>query len=187
MALPTARVARFALVLALAAAGTAAGCGRSSGSGPPRAPSAAAGARVLAPSTAAATAQGRVSAPAVSVGDTVEVLVDLPATGTEVYGAGFDLRYDPGVLEFLDVRAGGLLAGAEARSALLGGRAGVAVVAITKEGPVPGDAGPGRLLVLRLKALSAGQSPLEFARGLAVDGAGLSRPLVLAALSVAVR
>jgi len=109
----------------------------------------------------------------------------------DVYGVGFDLNYDPAVLEFQSISLSEcVLSGATAVTGFRNSGAdnGKLVVGISKSGQVGGEPGSGIMASITFKAKAAGQTELSFADPHLVDSAGqfyVGWPFYLATLNQA--
>lgn len=98
---------------------------------------------------------------ALAVGATLTVDVVLASQAADLYGAAFDLSYDPRVLEFQSAQqTSRFLSGAKSYFEFKNGQPGTLVVGISKEGAVPGDAGQGPLARFVFVAKGAGRTSL---------------------------
>jgi hypothetical protein len=160
-----------ALALVVAALALTAGCG-----GPAHAPlipgGGSASAGVAAPTHLA------VSGPATAAkGATFKVEVSAALELSDLYGGGFELRYDPTLVEYVsaDTTASKLTAAIDA-VALRGGKQGSVVFGRTREGAAAGESVRGTFAAFTFKALKDGRATITLAAPVltAASGAEIS-------------
>lgn len=106
------------------------------------------------------------SSATLGVGATFNRTVEVQNIGNTFY-AGFDLTYDPNVIQYLDRTEGGFLnkSGADPTAvevALQNGQPGRITVGLTRLGAIGEVSGNGTLLTLSFKAVGAGTTTLTF-------------------------
>jgi general secretion pathway protein D len=109
------------------------------------------------------------SRPAVAVGETFDVTLAVTAD-TSVSHLPSTLTYDPRLLELLDTEAGGFFGeGAEAQTLIDSSQIGRVVIGASRMGRTHGVAGRGNLVVLRFRAIAAGDAEVRFEKKRALD------------------
>ena len=125
----------------------------------------------------------------VATGGTFTVDVVALSPVPNVFGGGFDLRYDPALLEFVSAdTSASALHGAVDQVALRNQTPGAVVFARSKQGQVAGEDVQGLLARFTFRARAAGQARIAMADLGLVDGAGTDMYLMTpAGVNVAVR
>src|SRR6185436_7029801 len=109
----------------------------------------------------------------VAKGTTFVVDVAAVAVLHDLYGGGFELTYDPAVIEYVSVdTAASALVSAKDAVALRGGRPGIVVFGRTREGVTPGSDVRGSIARFTFRALAAGRTSVALAEPAFLDGAG---------------
>jgi len=94
---------------------------------------------------------------------------------SDVYGVGFDLQYDPAVIQFQSVDvSGSVLHSVAAKTGFRNSATdnGKLVVGVSKLGPVPGEEGQGLIATVTFKAVAPGATQINFADPHMVDSTG---------------
>ena len=107
------------------------------------------------------------------VGTTFTVVVSADRTVRDVYGGGFEVRYDPAIVEHVstDTSASKMTATKDA-SALRGGKAGTLVFGRTQEGAAPPGDVTGEIARFTFRAKAAGTSSIAVAAPQFLNGTG---------------
>ena len=95
--------------------------------------------------------------------------------GVNFYGTGFDLNYDPAVIQFQSISvSGSAWSGTSAVTAFRnsGTDNGKLVVGISKQGQVAGDTAAGKIATVTFQAVGAGSTEISFGDQQLVDGSG---------------
>lgn len=143
------------------------------------------------PSSAVAPAVTTASGPAVpvyvaptssqvAIGEPVVLEVGVGTLVTDLYGMALDVQYDPLVLEFVSAQhVSQFLGQAQGYQEFKNGQPGRLVLAVTKAGEVPGDAGQGTLLRLLFRSLGTGQAGFRVGEVGMFDSQGRILPVAL--------
>jgi general secretion pathway protein D len=119
-----------------------------------------------------------------------EFAIDVAVQGaTDVFSAGFELRYDPSVIDFVDSFEGGFIDrdGAEATVQVTRGGAGIIRVGMARMGTQQGISGSGSLVTLVFRGVGEGTTTLQIAAAALRRQAGGPIPTQMLPASVTVR
>lgn len=119
------------------------------------------------------------SSSAVAAGATFTIDVVSVTPTLSVYGGGFDLRYDPALVEFMGAdTSASVLHSATDQIALRNKKPGAVVFARSKEGPAAGEDLAGLVARFTFRALAAGQARITMADLALIDGKGADLSLM---------